>query len=163
MKLLHVFLLLFLYTNHLNAQVDKFSIEPTIGLTTPILDDGLGFHIGINPSIRLTQWLSAEGQISYIYTKVNSSFLSGNVYVINSVNTLLGGRFYLNSEDKKTRFFFSLLTGLNYNNEKKNNMSSEGEFQFGFAGGAYININRIIIGLSYDTPGNLILKLGFSF
>lgn len=162
MKLLHVFLLLFLYTNHLNAQVDKFSIEPTIGLTTPILDNGLGFHIGINPSVRLTQKLSAEGQISYIHGRANS-FLSGNVNVVNSVNTLLGGRFYLNSEDKKTRFFFNLLTGLNYNNEKKNNTSSEGEFQLGFAGGAYININRIIIGVSYDTPQNLILKLGFSF
>ena len=34
MKLLHIFLLLFLYTNHLNAQADKFSIEATIGLTT---------------------------------------------------------------------------------------------------------------------------------
>lgn len=162
MKLLHVFLLLFLYTNHLNAQVDKFSIEPTIGLTTPILDNGLGFHIGINPSVRLTQKLSAEGQISYIHGRANS-FLSGNVNVINSINTLLGGRFYLNSEDKKTRFFFNLLTGLNYNNEKKNNTSSEGEFQLGFAGGAYINISRIIIGVSYDTPQNLILKLGFSF
>lgn len=162
MKLLHVFLLLFLYTNHLNAQVDKFSIEPTIGLTTPILDNGLGFHIGINPSVRLTQKLSAEGQISYIHGRANS-FLSGNVNVVNSVNTLLGGRFYLNSEDKKTRFFFNLLTGLNYNNEKKNNTSSEGEFQLGFAGGAYININRVIIGVSYDTPQNLILKLGFSF
>ena len=163
MKFLYLLLVLFLLTNHLNAQDDRFSILPTIGITRPILDNGLGFHIGVNPSIRLTKWLSGEVQISYVYTRINSSFLSGNEGIVNSVNTLIGGRFYLNSEDKKTRFFFNLLTGLNYNKEEENNISSEGKFQLGFSGGAFVDINRIIVGVSYDTPQNLSLKLGYSF
>ena len=163
MKSLYLILISFLSTYHLHAQDNKFSILPTIGITSPFLDNGLGFHIGINPSIRLTERFSAEGQVSYIYNKISSSFISADKYLSHSVNTLLGGRFYLNSEDKKARLFINLLTSLNYNKEEVSSMSSEDRFRLGFSTGAFVDFNNIVIGVSYDTPANLIIKAGYSF
>ena len=163
MKKLLIFLIAVGFVNHTKAQDRKISTLTTIGITSPILDNGIGFHSGLNPHLWLTERFSLEGQISYIYTKISSSFLSGNTGSINSVNTLLGGRFYLNSEDKNTRFFFNLLTGLNYRKEEVNSIAKEAELNIGFSGGLFMDLSKITIGLTYDTPQNLILKLGYSF
>lgn len=163
MKNLLIFLITVSFINHINAQDRQFSTLTTIGVTSPILDDGIGVHLGVNPHLRLTEKLSVEGQISYIYTKIGSSFLSGNTGSLNSINTLVGGRFYLNSEDKNTRFFFNLLAGLNYKKEEENSIAKDAEFNLGFSGGLFLGINKITLGLTYDTPQNLILKLGYSF
>lgn len=163
MKKLLIFLIMVGFVIHTKAQDRKFSTLTTIGITAPILDNGIGFHLGLNPYLRITERLSAEGQISYIYTKTSSSFLSGNTGSINSINTLVGGRFYLNSEDKKTRFFFNLLAGLNYRKEEENDIAKDAELNLGFSGGLFMDLSKITLGLTYDTPQNLVLKLGYSF
>ena len=142
------------------AQEDRFSTSATIGVTSPILDSGIGFHIGMNPSYSLSSLFSLEGQVSYLYTKTSSSFLSGNKKLSNSINTLAGGRLYLNSEERTNRFYVNLLFGVNYNKEGLNGIKRDGEINAGFSSGAFFELNKFLIGLSYDTPQNLILKVG---
>lgn len=153
---------LFSLINLTNAQESRLELLPTIGVTSPILDNGIGFHVGLNPYVRINKRVSAEGQLSYIYTNITSSFLSGNISSVNSVNTLVGGRIYVNPEDKNTRFFLNLLIGLNYLKET-NNIGGVGEYNVGFSGGTFIELNRVVIGLTFDTPQNLIFKLGYAF
>ncbi|MCI4671590.1 MAG: hypothetical protein MRZ79_25835 [Bacteroidia bacterium] len=145
------------------AQDKKFSTAATMGITTPFLDNGIGLHLGLNPAYRLTARLTAEGQLSYLYTDVNSSFLSGDETTGNAVNALAGGRLYLNKEKKKNRFYLNCLLGLNYNKEEANGVSRAGEFSPGLSTGAYAQLNKILIGLSYDTPQNFVLRFGWIF
>jgi hypothetical protein len=163
MKNLLLFLIMVGFVNYAKAQDQKFSALATIGVSSPILDNGIGFHLGLNPCLRLTERISAEGQISYIYSKIGSSFLKGEQGYFNSINTLAGGRLYFNSGEKKNRFFFNLLVGLNYKKEEENNIEKDGEANLGFSSGVFMDLSRITLGLTYDTPQNLILKLGYSF
>lgn len=163
MKQLLVFLIVLGFVNHTQAQDRKISTLTTIGITSPILDNGIGFHVGLHPYLELTDRLSAEGQISYMYTKIGSFFLVGTNGSVNSVNTLAGGRLYLSSKDKNTRFFLNLLAGLNYSIIEENGVTRAGEFNIGYSGGLFMDLSRITIGLTYETPQNLILKLGYSF
>ncbi len=143
-----------------NAQKSNFMTSSTIGVASPILDGGIGLHIGINPSYSLSNKFSLEGQVSYFHTKISSSFLSGNTGSVNSINTLAGGRLYLNSEERTNRFYLNLLVGGNYYKEKRNGFKKDGEINVGFSTGAFFELNKFLIGLSYDTPQNLILKIG---
>lgn len=160
--LIFLFTILF-FANHTKAQDSKFSVSPTIGVNVPLLDGGFGFHLGVNPHVKLTQHLSAEAQVSYLYTSISSSFLSGYSGSINALNTLTGLRLYINPETRKTRFFLNLLAGMNYTKEKLNGIEYEGEFNFGFSTGLFVEYNRMIFGISSETPENLVLKTGFSF
>ena len=72
------------------AQSKSFRTHANIGISTPILDNGIGFQVGLNPSLRLNKFISAEGQISYNFTKTTGSFLAGKTGKSNSAN-LLGG------------------------------------------------------------------------
>ena len=145
------------------AQKGSFTTTSTIGLATPILDSGIGLHLGINPSYVLSPHFSIEGQISYASTKIRSSFLSGAEGHSNSVNTLAGGRLYLSSIEKKNRFYVNALIGLNYNKEEKNGLKRDGEFNVGSSIGAYLELNKFLLGLSFETPENLVLKVGYIF
>ncbi len=152
-----------LFVNRTNAQDSKFSILPTIGFTAPILDSGIGLHFGLNPHFKLTGGLSAEGQISYIHTRISSSFLSGKSGSINAVNILAGGRYYLTSDTKKTRFFVNLLAGLNYTKENVNGIDFDPEYNFGFSAGVFMELDNIALGVATETPEFLVFKLGYSF
>ena len=157
-------LLMILYFGRITyAQKSHFSTLSTIGVTTRLLDSGLGYHMGMNPTYLLSSKVSIEGQISYLYTKITSSFLSGKERKSQSINTLAGGRFYLNSEERTNRFYLNLLIGLNYNKEEFNNVKQSGEFGVGLSGGGFFEFNKFVIGLSYDTPQNLVLKAGYVF
>lgn len=144
MKKLYLFLLLVLLVIHVNAQENRSSLTLTIGVTATILDNGLGIHLGVNPSMRLTEKISAKGQISYSFIKISSSFISGKVGTVQSINTLVGGRFYFNAKNKNTRVFINLMSGLNYLREKENDLVKEGEFNLGFIAGAFVEVNNII-------------------
>lgn len=158
-----LFFLLLVFGLSVHAQKDNLKVSPNLGVTTPILDGGIGFHLGINPAYTLSPRFSVEGQVSYLYTKINGSFLSGNEGRSNSINTLVGGRLYLNSEEKRNRFYLNLLFGGNYNKEEINDVKLDGAFDFGFSGGGFFEINKFLIGVSYDTPQNFILKVGYVF
>lgn len=146
-----------------NAQDNKVSTLVSAGITTPILDNGTGFYLGVHPTFQLSSRIYAEGQISYMYYKITSSFISGNRGDVNSVNTLAGLRLYINAPKKRNRFFINLLGGLNYIKEKINGVERDGEFGFGISTGAFLQINRIIVGLSFDSPQNYVLKVGYNF
>jgi len=45
------------------AQDNKFSNTAILGVGTPILDNGIGFHIGYNPSLSVHEYFAVEGQL----------------------------------------------------------------------------------------------------
>lgn len=146
-----------------NAQKNNFTVSTTLGVTTPILDSGIGFHVGVNPAYALFSIFSIEGQISYSFTKVNSSFISGNKGINNSINTLVGGRLYLNSDERTNRFYLNLLVGGNYTKEEENREQYNGDFNMGLSGGVFFESNKFLMGFSYETPQNILFKIGYVF
>ena len=159
--LLFVFLSIGLVTN---AQNENFSISPTIGVCKAALSNGIGFHLGINPSFVLTPHLSFETQISYLYCESLSSFMSNSHQLYNSTNALAGGRLYLNSDERSTRFYFNLLFGINYDDVKTLgiNASEYSELNLGYSYGFSVEFNRLLIGLSVETLLFTVLKLGYN-
>lgn len=139
------------------AQKRNFSISPTIGLNSPILDNGSGFHLGLNPAYAVSSRFTIESQISFAYAKTRQ-FLSGESDVQEDFNALIGGRLYVRSDEKKVRPYFNLLLG-----GTLNRMSDNQEYIFGISTGFFVDIRRFLIGLSFETPGNVILKIGYVF
>ena len=140
------------------AQKRNFSISPTIGLNIPILDNGVGFHIGLNPAYSISNRFAIEGQVSFAYVKINGAFISGEQNTQSNFNALLGARFYILSKEKKARPYLNLLIGGMQNQE-----SDYMEFTVGASTGVFVDINRFLVGLSFETPGNVILKVGYTF
>ena len=162
MKKLILLLLFFGLINNSIAQEKSFEKLVTIGISQPILNNGTGFHVGFNPSFELTKSFSVEGQLSHIYTNIDSYFLSGDYGRSNDVNILAGGRFYLNSSENKNRFFINLLLGLNYERDDRLDREIREEYRLGFSAGGYYRFKKINFGLSYDSH-LIVLKCGYSF
>lgn len=148
---------------HSHAQEKNFNLLPTIGATTPLLDNGVGYHLGLNPSFRLLKKLSIEGQISYAVTSVSGTFISGDTGSVKSFNALIGIRQYLNSSDAKTRFFMSHLVGINVMGQTINSVATPRDSSFGFSIGAFLEFNSLVAGLAFEAPDNWVFKLGYSF
>ena len=146
-----------------NAQSHHFSNSASFGVTSPILDNGIGFHMGINPSYSIYSHISAEGQISYLYTKLGSSFLSGKMGYSNSVNTLIGGRIYFNSEGNTVRPFINFLAGVTYNKEESDGIKLESEFSPGLSGGIFLEFDKLLTGISVESPQHIVIKIGYGF
>ena len=161
-KLILLLLLFFGLINNSIAQEKSFEKLVTIGISQPILNNGTGFHIGFNPSFELTNSFSLEGQLSHIYTNIDSYFLSGDYGRSNDVNLLAGGRFYLNSSENKNRFFVNLLLGLNYERDDRFDREIREEYRLGFSVGGYYRFKKINFGLTYDSH-HIVLKCGYSF
>ena len=157
-----ILLLFFGLINNSIAQEKSFEKLVTIGISQPILNNGTGFHVGFNPSFELTNSFSLEGQLSHIYTNIDSYFLSGDYGRSNDVNILAGGRFYLNSSENKNRFFINLLLGLNYERDDRLGREIREEYRLGFSVGGYYRFKKINFGLSYDSH-HIVLKCGYSF
>ena len=162
MKKLILLLLFFGLINNTIAQEKSFEKLVTIGISQPILNNGTGFHVGFNPSFELTKSFSLEGQLSHIYTNIDSYFLSGDYGRSNDVNLLAGGRFYLNSSENKNRFFINLLLGLNYERDDRVDREIREEYRLGFSVGGYYRFKKINFGLTYDSH-HIVLKCGYSF
>jgi len=150
--------------NTINSQENKINVLTTLGVSSPLLDGGVGLTFGVNPHKRLSKNISLEGQLSYNYTKINDSFINGNKGFYNSINALVGSRFYVIPETKKTRLYFNALLGLNYTNEKMDYNPNRIEMVgLGLSAGMFVSIKKINIGITYDTPQNPSFKLGYSF
>lgn len=162
MKELILLLLFFGLINNTIAQEKSFEKLVTIGISQPILNNGTGFHVGFNPSFELTKSFSLEGQLSHIYTNIDSYFLSGDYGRSNDVNILAGGRFYLNSSENKNRFFINLLLGLNYERDDRVDREIREEYRLGFSAGGYYRFKKTNFGLTYDSH-HIVLKCGYSF
>ena len=162
MKKLILLLLFFGLINNTIAQEKSFEKLVTTGISQPILNNGTGFHVGFNPSFELTKSFSVDGQLSHIYTNIDSYFLSGDYGRSNDVNILAGGRFYLNSSENKNRFFINLLLGLNYERDDRLDREIREEYRLGFSAGGYYRFKKINFGLTYDTH-HIVFKCGYSF
>ena len=162
MKKLLFLLLLYCLINNIHSQGKTFEKLVSVGISQPILNNGTGFHIGFNPSFELTNTFSLEGQLSHIYTNIDSYFLSGDYGQSNDVNLFCGGRLYLNSSDNKNRFFINLLIGLNYERDDRLDREIREEYRLGFAVGGYYRFKKINFGLTYDTH-HIVFKFGYSF
>ena len=162
MKKLILLLLFFGLITNIIGQEKSFEKLVTIGISQPILNNGKGFHIGFNPSFELTKSFSLDGQLSHIYTNIDSYFLSGDYGRSNDVNILAGGRFYLNSSENKNRFFINLLLGLNYERDDRLDREIREEYRLGFSAGGYYRFKKINFGLTYDTQHS-VLKCEYSF
>ena len=162
MKKLLFLLLFFCLINNIISQDKSFEKLVSVGISQPILNNGTGFHIGFNPSFQLTNTFSLEGQLSNIYTNIDSYFLSGDYGKSNDVNLLFGGRLYLNSFENKNRFFINLLIGLNYERDDRLEREIREEYRLGFAVGGYYRFKKMNFGLTYDTH-HIVFKCGYSF
>lgn len=140
------------------AQKRSFSISPTIGINFPLLDKGLGFHISLNPAYTLSSRFTIESQLSYAFTEIDGKFISGESGSQENFNVLAGGRFYILSGEKKIRPYFNLLLGGTLNRR-----SDYEEYIFGLSTGLFFDINRFLAGISLETPGHIVIKVGYTF
>ena len=177
MKKITLLLFSFSLINNIIAQNNSFEKLVTVGISQPILNNGTGFHIGFNPSFELTKSFSIDGQLSHIYTNIDSYFLSGDYGRSNDLNLLIGGRLYLNSkfryrhktdlnnialtkEKNPNRFFINLLLGLNYERDDRLGREIREEYRLGFSIGGYYRFKKINFGLTYDSH-HIVLKCGY--
>lgn len=155
--------LILLSNMELKAQKGDFLIMPSIGLTTPILDDGLGVHLGVNPYYSINNWLSIEGQISYSYVN-GSAFISGKSEAYHTINTLAGGRFYVIPIEKPVRIYANTLLGFSYFSEVSSDNVADNYSDLGFSLGAFAEFQRkFTFGLSFESTQNWVLKVGYNF
>lgn len=141
----------------------KASVQ--FGISSPILDNGIGFQIGINPTYQLPEheYVGLEGQISYNYTGITSSFISGRKGSAQAFHLLGGGRIYLFPESWNTRMYLNLMAGLLVYTATLDNTQGNLEYGLGLSTGLYVKHKRIIIGISGETPQNVMAKVGFIF
>ena len=155
-----ILILLVLFTSSLNttAQKGDLSISASLGLNFPILDNGVGFFVGVNPTYGLSNNFALETQFSFGFVPGGEDFLTGEPEPQNNFNALLGGRLYILSDEKKVRPYINLLGGGMYNAD-----ADYIEVILGFSTGAFVEIKQFMFGISAESPGNIILKAGFKF
>ncbi len=107
--------------------------------------------------------LSVEGQLSYIHTDISGAFISGGEEKVNAGNALVGGRLYFTAREKKLRPYLNLLLGGNYTQENQDGGETTANFGPGFSVGGFLEMQKLLIGLSIDSPQNIVLKAGFIF
>ena len=168
MKNTFIFLMLMSITNNTLSQENKLHKLVSVGISQAILNNGTGLHGGLNPSFELSKIFSLEGQLSHIYTNIEDYFNSGDYGSSNDINLLAGGRIYLNSREKKNRFFMNLLFGLNYERDDKivdqavNYRKIREEYRLGFSVGGFYCFKKLNFGLTYDSH-HMVLKFGYNF
>ena len=153
------------FQTFMNAQ-GNFKILPTIGVSTPALDNGTGVQLGLNPSYSVTDYFAFEGQVSYNRTKVTGTFISGKTGSDNSLNVLTGGRLYILPSKYNVRPYINLLAGGMVHSKKRDNSAestSEIRVDVGISTGIFVEINKFVVGFSLETPDNMVLKAGFVF
>lgn len=180
-KIMKLIVAAFLIVNSLNQSFAQSSnseqsfIHHTINVGFPLdaFDTpDLGLYAGYNFHAPINQRFSAEGQVSFSYSKFerDSDFFAHDGGKSISVNLLVGSRFYILKEDKNVRPYINALIGYNYStvSEYRNDILLETTFNgIGLSAGAYLEIKeRFNIGAGLESVGNeaaLILKMGYSF
>ena len=146
------------------SQKSVLSTNVTVGISTPILDNGTGLHVGINPYYAFNRVIGIEGQLSYVHTNITGSFINGKSGYENSFNLLIGGRVYLFPKVRKTKPYLNLLIGGLHNRSFLDpNGLPRTEVSLGASAGLFLEMKRFLIGISADSPSNLILKTGLRF
>ena len=135
----------------------QMNIAATVGVASPILDNGLGIQVGINPSFEITEYFSLESQFSLIHIE-GTQFISGDEFTMQSYNALAGGRLYILSSKKYFRPFINLLAGANLNPGETR------ESDLGVSLGVYGELNdKLLFGIAGETDAFYVAKLGYQF
>lgn len=153
-----IFLIFLTSSLNTNAQKSEFSISASIGLNLPILDNGVGFFVGVNPTFGLSNNFSLEAQVSFASVTSGENFLTGEPEPQSNFNALMGGRLYILSLERRVRPYINLLGGGMYNTD-----ADYIEVIFGFSSGVFVDIKQFMFGISAESPGNIIFKAGCKF
>ena len=156
------FLLGFVYSDFSYTQDSKTQIMGSVGVSYPLLDNGLGVQAGVNASYQIADWFEFEGQLSYQRSEIEESFFSIGNAKLNSIALLSGGRFYLLPKEKKTRLYLNLLLGGLYTNEKLDGFTRN-IFNTGVSLGLFVQCQKLVFGLSLEAPQFLTFKIGYRF
>ncbi len=160
------FLLGFFYSDFSYTQDSKTQIMGSVGVSYPLLDNGLGVQAGVNASYQIVDWFEFEGQLSYQHSEIERSFFSSDNSKLNSIALLSGGRFYLIPKEKNTRLYLNLLLGGLYINEKGDGAGdgfSWHSFSAGVSVGLFVQCQKLVFGLSLEAPQFLTFKIGYRF
>lgn len=135
----------------------QLNVAATVGIASPILDNGFGVQVGVNPSFELTEYLSLESQFSLIHVN-GTQFISGDEFTSKSYNALAGGRLYVLSSKKSFRAFINFLAGANFNPGETR------ESDLGLSLGVYGEFkDDFLFGIAGETDGFFVGKLGYQF
>lgn len=161
MRLIFIsFILLFVQFSFLTAQESKSAIHVNIGFGGHILDNSTCYHVGINPSYSVTRFLSAEGQLSYVYSDVKGTFLQGYFGNAHTISLLGGGRLYFTNPEKAFRPYVNFMLGGFYLSESLDNGDNE-ILSLNFSSGVFLEFKKFVGGLCLDPQGNVLLKAGY--
>ena len=152
--------LLFIIFSQLYSQKSDLKFSSSVSISKPILDDGTGFGLALSPYKKITSRFYIEGQVSGIWTKINSSFLQGNKGNVYSGSILAGPNYYFKSNIPMV--YFNFLAGLNYSNEKVTPAKNYEIIDLGISTGLFLKLKKITIGFGLESPQNMFLKFGFN-
>jgi hypothetical protein len=145
------------------SQRKDVSSALTAGITIPFLDTGAGAQIGLQSSYSFHPYFSADGMVSYNHTRIFSSFLSGERGHTNTLMVLMGGRIYLLPAERNTQYYFQLMAGSQYHQERLKERNTAAEWQPAYSVGFFRERKRFIIGITTQSPLHLALLSGFKF
>ena len=163
-KVIVVFALCFIGLG-MNAQSSKFHFLGTVGITKPIMNNGLGASLGFNPSYAFGEILSVESQVSYTFTNVTGSFIVGDKGTVNELGAFIGPRVYFNKAEKRTRFYINLLIGGVFVSDNVGTEDDKyiSEWNLGLTTGFYVERDSVVYGLAVQSYESFVLKIGFQF
>lgn len=156
-----VFCFVCVLLSSLKITAQEIGYRASLGAVYPVLDNGIGYHIAVNPTFNFNKEILVEGQLSFSQTQISGAFLSGKTGRESVVGAFVGARYYLNSPEKEVRFALNYLMGLYVVAEQPGDQ--EFEAFLGVTPGFYIEKNKIYIGAAFESPQNAILKLGYIF
>lgn len=145
----------------LPAQNADRSLAITLGLASPVLDNGLGPQIGLNPRIPLNDYLALGGQLSYQYLSIQGTFLAGNRGNEQVGQALAGLHLFLLPDRFRVRPYLAVLAGGAIFTENVSGSAAASVVQVGYSLAAYADIDRWLVGIAYEGPGYLLLKVGY--
>ena len=121
-------------------------------------EPGRGFHLGINRYKHNAEGISPDLQLSM--NLISETEGSGDHF---TVQALYGARYYFktHSEGHK-RIFVSALLGPAFRNESGDDFI-DNRLDIGYSAGAYLELSKVVLGLSMDAPASLVFKIGLTF
>jgi hypothetical protein len=133
-----------------NAQ--ERNSELFFGVASPLLDNGLGFDLGIRSSLLHGENLSLIGQIGFGQYRI-SEFLSGRITKGNYSGLMLGPSITF-LKDSRLKPTFLLLGGVQAHYQQREGVGNS--LDFGFGANTELNVSisrRIKLGAFAQTPG----------
>lgn len=159
--LLQIYILL-LFSIVVKAQNKKMELSTTIGfvinhgeLDNQFQEISNGGHLGFNLYSTKEKRFKSDLQLSMNISGNSSSSLL-------SINGLYGGRYYFTKPDKSTAIFGNALIGGAYISEIGDDFI-ESSFGLGYSVGVFMDLKKIVLGISSESFNNFILKAGYKF